>query len=190
MGSTSKQLPVNHDQLYLSLQHTLCTKREKKTRYVAVAEADCTNIWHINFAENGKTSMMCGCLLIYDLFILFLRLNMPKAFCFGYLQAREDFCQSVSEIEEPRRVLTYYPTLWGGEHQSWCTHPHKHKHAMHGMNRTDTDCFSVDCSRFCAKYRIQQYSYVHNARCFLFFYFFFSLYHIKPWLPIMLGCEM
>lgn len=85
-------------------------------------------------------SMMCRCLLVYDLFIFFLWFNMPKAPCFGYLQAEEDVCQSVKLENQTDCAATIY--LCGEDNTNVGAHSHIHTcTALHTVQHRHTYIF-------------------------------------------------
>ena len=106
---TFRLLPVNQAQPYLCVQHPLCIYRDRNKNW---KQRD--RLWkHLThqFCGKWKMSMMCGCLLMYDLFISFLWLNMPKAF-FALAISRHER-MSVSQSARTKQTVPYYLPLWG-----------------------------------------------------------------------------
>lgn len=109
---TFRLLPVNQVQPYLCVQHPLCIYRDRNTNgYEAGTERLTVETSDTSILWKWKMSMMCGCLLMYDLFISFLWLNMPKAF-FALAISRHER-MSVSQSARTKQTVPYYLPLWG-----------------------------------------------------------------------------
>lgn len=105
------QTAPNKSSRRLSLCSMPCVRKERGERDLYSSDWFWEHLTHQSCGK-WKMSMMCGCLLVHDLFIFSLSgLTCQRHFCSCYLQAREVACQSPSPTGEPNRLLPYYQLL-------------------------------------------------------------------------------